>query len=136
MLNKNDPLIGAVQQIMQKSDAERAAVKAVNEKFGVQDRKALPWQKQSEWDAAYKKVLSEGNQTLNEETLEEGTVQKRKNDFRDSKYRYSNNAPHMGGPGKFTEGTYMTGPGSYDDKDETKVSNGLARKMTKKYIYS
>ena len=68
MLNKNDPLIGAVKQVMQQSDAERAAVKAVNEKFGIQDRKALPWQKQSEWDAAYKKVLSEGVSVLNEDT--------------------------------------------------------------------
>lgn len=66
MLNKNDPLIGAVKQVMQQSDAQRAAVKAVNEKFGVQDRKALPWQKQSEWDAAYKKVLSEGVESLDE----------------------------------------------------------------------
>lgn len=65
MFNKNDPLIGVVQQVMQKSNAERDAVKAVNEKFGVQDRKALPHEKQSEWTAAYNQILSEelkGNQ--------------------------------------------------------------------------
>ena len=65
MFNKNDPLIGAVQQVMQKSNAERDAVKAVNEKFGIVDRKALPREKQGEWDAAYKQIISEelkGNQ--------------------------------------------------------------------------
>ena len=60
MLNKNDPLIGAVQEVMKKNQAERDAVKLVNEKFGVTDRKALPREKQGEWDAAYKQVLSEG----------------------------------------------------------------------------
>lgn len=59
MLNKNDPLIGAVQQIMQKSNAEREATRLVNEKFGVADRKALPHERQREWDSAYQKVLSE-----------------------------------------------------------------------------
>ncbi len=60
MLNKNDPLIAAVQKIMQSNQAERDAVRVVNEKFGVSDRKALPRERQSEWDAAYKTVLSEG----------------------------------------------------------------------------
>jgi hypothetical protein len=60
MLNKNDPLIGAVQEVMKKNQAERNAVRLVNEKFGVTDRKALPHEKQGEWDAAYKQVLSEG----------------------------------------------------------------------------
>ena len=64
MLNKNDPLIGPVQEIMKRSQLEREAVKAVNEKFGVYDRKALPHEKQSEWDAAYKQVLSEGTENL------------------------------------------------------------------------
>lgn len=59
MLNKNDPLIGAVQQVIQKSNAEREAAKAVNEKFGITDRKALPHEKQGAWDAAYKQILSE-----------------------------------------------------------------------------
>lgn len=73
MLNKNDPLIGAVQQIMTKSQAERDAIKAVNEKFGVLDRKALPHERQREWDAAYKTVLTEGVKTLNEDVqIEEG----------------------------------------------------------------
>jgi len=60
MLNKNDPLIGAVQDVMKRSQSERDAVKLVNEKFGVTDRKALPREKQGEWDAAYKSVLTEG----------------------------------------------------------------------------
>ena len=60
MLNKNDPLIGAVQEVMKRNHAEREAVKLVNEKFGVTDRKALPHERQGEWDAAYKSVLTEG----------------------------------------------------------------------------
>ena len=60
MLNKNDPLIGAVQEVMKKNQAERDAVKLVNEKFGIQDRKVLPHERQHEWDAAYKSVLTEG----------------------------------------------------------------------------
>lgn len=59
MLNKNDPLISAVQEVMKKNHTEREAVKLVNEKFGVHDRKALPHERQHEWDAAYKTVLSE-----------------------------------------------------------------------------
>lgn len=60
MLNKNDPLIGAVQEVMKRNHAEREAAKLVNEKFGVTDRKALPHEKQGAWDAAYKQILSEG----------------------------------------------------------------------------
>ncbi len=60
MFNKNDPLIGAVQEVMKKNHAEREAARLVNEKFGISDRKALPHEKQSAWDAAYKQVLSEG----------------------------------------------------------------------------
>ena len=60
MLNKNDPLIGAVQEVMKKNQAERDAARLVNEKFGVHDRKALPHEKQGAWDAAYQQVLSEG----------------------------------------------------------------------------
>ena len=59
MLNKNDPLIGAVQEVMKKNHAEREATRLVNEKFGVTDRKAIPHERQHEWDAAYKSVLSE-----------------------------------------------------------------------------
>jgi hypothetical protein len=66
MFDKNDPLIGAVQKVMQTNAAEREAVKAVNEKFGVQDRKVLPHEKQSEWDAAYKAVLTECVESIDE----------------------------------------------------------------------
>ena len=64
MLNKNDPLIGAVQEVMKKNQAEREAAKLVNEKFGVTDRKAMPHERQHEWDAAYKTVLTEGAEAL------------------------------------------------------------------------
>jgi hypothetical protein len=60
MLNKNDPLIGAVQEVMKRNQAERNATRLVNEKFGVEDRKALPHEQQAAWDAAYKQVISEG----------------------------------------------------------------------------
>ena len=60
MLNKKDPLIDAIQQVMQSNQADRDAVKAVNEKFGIQDRRVLPHERQGEWDAAYKTVLTEG----------------------------------------------------------------------------
>jgi hypothetical protein len=66
MLNKNDPLIGVVQEVMKKNQAERDATKLVNEKFGVTDRKALPHEKQGEWDAVYKSVLTEGVESLDE----------------------------------------------------------------------
>lgn len=66
MLNKNDPLVGAIQDIMSKNQAERDAVKAVNEKFGVQDRRVLPREKQGEWDAAYQTILTEGVEALEE----------------------------------------------------------------------
>ena len=59
MLNKNDPLIGAVQEVMKKNQAERDAVKLVNEKFGIQDRKVLPHERQHEWETVYKTVLNE-----------------------------------------------------------------------------
>lgn len=66
MLNKNDPLIGAVQEVMRKNVAEREAAKIVNEKFGIVDRRALPHEQQANWDAAYAKVLSEGVEALDE----------------------------------------------------------------------
>ena len=67
MLNKNDPLVSAIQDVMRKNQAERDAVKAVNEKFGVQDRRVLPHEKQGEWDAAYQSVLTEGVEVLDED---------------------------------------------------------------------
>jgi len=66
MLNNKDPLIAAVQKVMQDSYAERNAVKVVNEKFGVVDRRVLPHERQGEWDAAYKAVLTEGVKALDE----------------------------------------------------------------------
>jgi LysM repeat protein len=64
MLNKKDPLIDAIKQVMQNNQADRDAVKAVNEKFGIQDRRVLPHERQGEWDAAYKTVLTEGVEKL------------------------------------------------------------------------
>lgn len=68
MINNKDPLIAAVQKVMQDSYAERNAVKVVNEKFGVVDRRVLPRERQGEWDAAYQTVLSEGVEALNEKS--------------------------------------------------------------------
>lgn len=61
MLNKNDPLIAAVQKVMQANQAEREAVALVNEKFGVADRRALPRERQHEWDSAYQSLLKESD---------------------------------------------------------------------------
>jgi hypothetical protein len=61
MLNKKDPLIGAVLEVMNRNHVEREAAQAVNEYFGIEDRKALPHEYQGQWDAAYQQVLSEGN---------------------------------------------------------------------------
>lgn len=61
MFDKNDPLIASVKQVMEQNAKERAATVAVNEKFGITSRKALPHERQGEWDAAYKAVLSEGS---------------------------------------------------------------------------
>ena len=69
MLNKKDPLIDAIQQVMQSNQADRDAVKAVNEKFGIQDRRVLPRERQGEWDAAYKTVLTEGVEALDEKSF-------------------------------------------------------------------
>ena len=66
MLNKKDPLIDAIQQVMQSNQADRDAVKAVNEKFGIQDRRVLPHERQGEWDSAYQTVLTEGVEALDE----------------------------------------------------------------------
>jgi hypothetical protein len=70
MLNKNDPLIGAVQEVMKRNQFEREAAKLVNEKFGVTDRKAMPHERLGEWDAAYKTVLTEGVEALDEAKID------------------------------------------------------------------
>jgi len=67
MLNKNDPLIGAVQEVMKRNQAERDAARVVNEYFGIEDRKALPHEHQATWDVAYKTVLTEGVEALDED---------------------------------------------------------------------
>lgn len=59
MLNKNDPLIGAVQEVMKRNQIEREATRLVNEAFGIEDRRALPHEYQAEWDAAYQQALAE-----------------------------------------------------------------------------
>lgn len=66
MFNKNDPLIESVKAVMQQSDAERAATETVNEAFGIVDRKALPHELQPLWEEAYKAVLNEDVEALNE----------------------------------------------------------------------
>lgn len=69
MFDKNDPLIDAVKKVMQINAAEREAEKSVNEKFGIQDRNALPHEYMGEWNAEYKSVLSEGIEALDEAAL-------------------------------------------------------------------
>lgn len=54
-----DPLVDSVMKIMEQNARERQAEAVVNEKFGIQDRKALPHERQDEWKAAVKAVLSE-----------------------------------------------------------------------------
>ena len=66
MLNKKDPLIGAVLEVMNRNHVEREAAQAVNEYFGIEDRKALPHEYQGQWDAAYQQVLNEGVEALDE----------------------------------------------------------------------
>ena len=67
MFDKNDPLVASVKKVMEQNEKERQAAKSVNEKFGIQDRKALPHQRQGEWDAAYKQALTEGVESLDKE---------------------------------------------------------------------
>lgn len=58
---KNDPLVASVKAVMEHNAKERAATEAVNEAFGITSRKALPHERQHEWDAAFKKALNEGS---------------------------------------------------------------------------
>jgi hypothetical protein len=63
---KKDPLVDSVKKVMEQNEKERQATAAVNEKFGVVDRRALPHELHSHWDAAYQKTLSEGVEALDE----------------------------------------------------------------------
>ena len=65
MFNKKDPLIDSVMGVMKQNQAQREAVKAVNETFGVTDRRQLSRQDQQKYDAAVAQKLDEalqGNQ--------------------------------------------------------------------------
>lgn len=64
-----DPLVDSVRKIMEQNAKERQATAAVNSHFGIQDRRALPHERQGEWDAAYTKVLSEGVDSLEEKVV-------------------------------------------------------------------
>lgn len=68
MFDKNDPLIASVKAVMEKNAKERAATNAVNEAFGITSRKALPHERQHEWDTAFKKALTEGVESLEEKS--------------------------------------------------------------------
>jgi hypothetical protein len=81
MLNKNDPLIGAVQEVMKRNQAEREAVKVVNEYFGIEDRKALPHEYQAEWNDVYQQVLSESDDM--------GPVKKKDNESKEYEHKTS-----------------------------------------------
>jgi hypothetical protein len=118
MLNKNDPLIGAVQEVMKRNQFEREAVKVVNEKFGVQDRKALPHEKQCAWDAAYKQVISEGIQTLKEEAetvAEESATAASKKAEKGTKWKVkSRNWDRDGSEVEVRQGKRVKMKGTYD----------------------
>ena len=59
MLNKNDPLIGSVVKAMQLGEKQRQAETSVCEQMGIQSRKALPHERQAEYDARVKAHLTE-----------------------------------------------------------------------------
>jgi hypothetical protein len=63
---KKDPLVDSVKKVMEQNQREREAAAAVNDAFGIQDRKALPHEMQVEWDSVYNEVLSEGVEALDE----------------------------------------------------------------------
>lgn len=65
MFNKNDPLIDSVTKVMQENQARRDAVNAVNEAFGITDKRHLPFQVHAEYDALVEEMTKEalvGNQ--------------------------------------------------------------------------
>lgn len=81
MFNKNDPLIGAVQQVMFQSEIEREVAKIVNEAFGIEDRKALPHEYHAEWDYMYNRVLAESDDM--------GPVNKKENESQEYQHKTS-----------------------------------------------
>jgi hypothetical protein len=60
MFDKNDPLIGAVSEIMKENKALAEKEEALKKELGIQSRKELPWDAQADYDTV-----------LNEEQLEE-----------------------------------------------------------------
>jgi hypothetical protein len=67
MFDKKDPLIGAVQQVMQKNAEERAKIAAVNERFGVQTKRQLPHERHAEYDRAIAEAKSGAPSVIKEE---------------------------------------------------------------------
>lgn len=57
MLNKKDPLVDAVKQVIANNEKERNAVKSVNEAFGIQSKRQLPHEKHAAYDAALNKAI-------------------------------------------------------------------------------
>jgi hypothetical protein len=118
MLNKNDPLVSAIQDVMRKNQAERDAVKAVNEKFGVQDRRVLPRERQGEWDAAYKSVLTEGVEALDEKSdidhpnKRKLDVAKPFGDLTSADFKKLRSMEEEGDPSKAIPGDTVTGSGT------------------------
>lgn len=92
MLNKKDPLIAAVQQVMQQSNAEREATRIVNERFGIESRKSLPHEYQAQWNAEYQQVLSEAAEGSIPKTPKEKALAKK-----------------YGHPGRITRGDVIAG---------------------------
>lgn len=66
MFNKNDPLLDSVAKVMKENQAIRNAKEAVNEAFGITDKRHLPYQAHAEYDALVEELAQEalvGGQT-------------------------------------------------------------------------
>lgn len=120
MFNKNDPLIDSVKKVMEQNAKERAATASVNERFGITDRKALPREKQGEWDAAYKSIL-----------LEDATSDARLATSRDNKYQpnFGNKFARNLGFNPTTSQVSSSGmSGAYDNKRVNGAMQGATRR--------
>lgn len=93
MFDKKDPLIASVKAVMEHNAKERAATAAVNEVFGITSRKALPHERQGEWDAAFKKVMTEGTDPYAEQQAGSVEVNPPKPKLKPTKSPTSTGAP-------------------------------------------
>lgn len=71
MINKNDPLIGAVSKIMEQNDLRREVEKKLCEELGVFSRNALPHEHLANYDALLEQRLAEAGRVLPDLTQKE-----------------------------------------------------------------